>query len=91
MAELKRYDMKVYRAQNDMVNAMCTDLAAMGVPFFGTKAHLIQDASSINTKGETAHAEPSGGVEMAVAKITKAELLGLQKRMLQFLEDMYQE
>lgn len=83
--------MKVYKAQTEMVDAMSTDLAAMGVPFFGTKSHLIKDAKPKDSKIHIAVMEPISNDDSDGKRITKDELLGLQKRMLQFLEDMFKD
>jgi len=73
-----------------MVDAMRTDLAAIGIPFFGTKNHLIREVPKEPNIGEPATIA-SLGSDAKNAKITRAELLSLQKRMLQFLEDMFKE
>jgi len=65
-----------------MVNAMSTDLAAMGVPFFGTKSYLIREGTSDGTNTALAN-------DGSQAKLFKSELKGLQKQMLKFLEDMF--
>ncbi|KAF2458059.1 hypothetical protein BDY21DRAFT_264856, partial [Lineolata rhizophorae] len=39
--ELATYDKKVINASQDMVRALSSELKRQGVPFFGTKPHLI--------------------------------------------------
>jgi len=68
---------------------MRTDLAAMGVPFFGTKSHLIK--LPIESAIDEVTSASSTESDTKDAGITKAELLSLQKRMLQFLEDMFND
>lgn len=74
-----------------MVLAMAGDLQAMRIPFFGTSGTLIlsDGEKPANTAGET----KSGGndSEKPRRKISQAELVKLQKRMIQHLEDMYKE
>ena len=81
-SELKTFDMKVYRAQTQMVKEMSTRLKNMGVPFFGVRLDLIIPVG----KGEVV--EGDGGKRLEKGMIHEAELVILQKRMLSILEDM---
>ncbi|KAF2834771.1 hypothetical protein M501DRAFT_963871, partial [Patellaria atrata CBS 101060] len=76
--ELEAYDTRVYNASSDMYKTMCAELKGLGVPFFGTKSDLILNPQDL----ETDHQRPK-------FKVTEAELLSLQRRMLEYLEDMY--
>jgi hypothetical protein len=76
-AELSQYDSKVYRACKAMTEAQTSSLKVLGVPFFGTKPHLILHESE----------EPSlNGSEQ---KIAKSQLLELQRKMLNHLMELY--
>lgn len=73
--DLVAYDMKVYKAQVQMVTHMETQLHELGVPFFGIPSRLILKDDS----------EQTGD-----AKISSKDLRSLQIRMLQHLKDMYE-
>lgn len=82
--ELLLYDRKVHKASVEMVKAMSTELKDMGVPFFGTKSHLIN-------RGTTSSVSIGGGVDGRTSPgktIQELELVKLQRRMLEMLEDM---
>lgn len=66
------YDKKVYRACQEMVAATTKELAKLEVPFFCTTRGLVSGKGTVRTKGT----------------ITEDELVGLQKRMLELLEDL---
>lgn len=80
--ELKVYDGKVYRASEDMVRAMTLELQKLCVPFFGTRSECLI-ASALVCKGNDDN--------LPKDKITEERLRELQRRMLQYLEDMYKE
>ncbi|KAJ9668059.1 hypothetical protein H2201_001865 [Coniosporium apollinis] len=84
-AELKAYDVKVYRAMKDMNNAQAIELKRLGVPFFGVPLELIKDSD------DDASIAPQRPGLAAGPKITETELLDLQRRMIEYLEDMYKE
>ncbi|OCK83354.1 hypothetical protein K432DRAFT_184766 [Lepidopterella palustris CBS 459.81] len=87
--ELKEYDKKVYRASREMVNVMSLELKRLGVPFFGMKPELILPSG---TEEPAVQQKPSVRPGTASGpKITEEEMLGLQRRMLGYLEDMYRE
>lgn len=83
--QLKAYDLKVHRAQREMFVAMSAQLKGLGVPFFGVKAELIAPAD-----GQMSAMNLGAGA-VSKAKITEDELLKLQRKMLQYLEDMYKD
>lgn len=92
-AELAAYDMKVYRAQLQMQASMVTELKTLGVPFFGTNLDRIVDDSAFepnSAERERATFDGESGDKWS-PRISKTELLALQNRMVQFLEDMYKE
>lgn len=76
-AELRAYDKKVHRAATQMEKAMLADFVTMGVPFFGTEERLVvdDDLGEASEKGT----------------ITKKQLKVLQMKMIQHLDDMYNE
>jgi len=85
--ELAQFDKKIYRAARMMVENMSSELKRLGVPFFGVKQELIVAAGAEEPVGaEKAPSPPVGG---AGPKITEEELLSLQRRMVEYLEDMY--
>jgi Protein of unknown function (DUF2458) len=71
--DLDAYDTKVYKAQQDMYAHMEVQLRDLGIPFFGL------DPDRVLTNGN----------ESQDGKISKGELQKLQRRMLEYLEDMY--
>jgi hypothetical protein len=76
--ELETFDMKVYKAQTQMVKEMMAALRKLGVPFFGTKSDLVRVA------GKEGGDDGKDGQGM----IEEAELIKLQRRMLVILEDL---
>lgn len=80
--ELETFDMKVYRAQMQMVKEMSAKLRSLGIPFFGTRTDLVRPAGK----------EPSGmkgtvGLEEK-GMIDEVDLVKLQEKMLAILEDL---
>ncbi len=83
--------MKVYKAQTEMSTAMTAQLGAMGIPFFGTKQSLILQSQAIPPdKGRNTDAVNDVTTRNS-GKIVQVELVKLQRRMLQHLEDMYKD
>jgi hypothetical protein len=80
--ELETFDMKVYRAQMQMVREMNTKLRSLGVPFFGTKSELVRPAGK-DVAGDGGHA-PKDEKGM----IDETDLVKLQRKMLAILEDL---
>jgi hypothetical protein len=78
--ELETFDMKVHRAQTQMVQEMSTRLKNYGVPFFGTRPELIRVTGRVKVQVER------NDVEKAV--IDEKELFKLQRRILGILEDL---
>ena len=63
-----------------MANALTSELRGMDVPFFALKQSLVQTSD-----------HPSESNTEIPAKVTKSELVDLQKRMLSLLEDLCKE
>ncbi|RDW66473.1 hypothetical protein BP6252_10108 [Coleophoma cylindrospora] len=84
--ELETYDMKVYRAQMQMIREMTTKLRNMGVPFFGTKSELVSPTKKVSSDITT-----YDGVKNEKSMIDEGELVKLQRKMLAILEDMCNE
>jgi hypothetical protein len=81
--ELETFDMKVYKAQMQMVREMTAKLRSLGVPFFGTRAELVR----VDGK-ERAEEARSDGPKDGNGAIDEVELVKLQRRMLTLLEDL---
>jgi hypothetical protein len=82
-SELAIFDRKIYAAQVSMDEAMASELKRLGVPFFGTKQHLIGDLTS-----------GGGGTDEQFkwsVTITESELVSLRRRMVGHLEDLYRD
>ncbi|KAF2731801.1 hypothetical protein EJ04DRAFT_471375 [Polyplosphaeria fusca] len=79
--ELRQFDEKVYRAQEQMIISQTAELRRLGVPFFGTRPDLVL----------VSDAEAMKESEGKAGKITKKRLSILQKKMLQHLLDLYGE
>lgn len=79
--ELETFDMKVYKAQIQMVREMTAKLRNLGVPFFGTKSELIRKNGSGSAGGFKSPSEKD-------IMIDEAELVKLQRKMLAILEDL---
>ncbi|MCJ1250811.1 hypothetical protein MMC30_008039 [Trapelia coarctata] len=85
-AELLRYDKKVHRACVDMVNATTAELQAIGIPFFGLRRELVLQ------EGEDDQGTVEGlKKESGRKKLREDEVLALQKRVVELLEDLCQE
>ncbi|EDN98075.1 hypothetical protein SS1G_12932 [Sclerotinia sclerotiorum 1980 UF-70] len=82
--ELETFDMKVYRAQTQMVREMNGKLRNLGVPFFGTKSELVR----ITGKAIATNGTGTNATEGEKAMIDEDELVELQRRMLNILEDL---
>lgn len=81
--ELEQYDAKVYRACKAMVESQTSSLKVLGVPFFGVKPYLVVGAAYDPMEVADAPSAPEGG------KITKDQLLELQRKMLNHLMELY--
>jgi hypothetical protein len=80
--ELETFDMKVYKAQMQMVKEMSTKLRSLGVPFFGIKVDLVRPAGKESSRTEGSVAPEEKGM------IDEVELVRLQRKMLAILEDL---
>jgi hypothetical protein len=85
-AELKQYDAKVYRACKAMTESQTSSLKVLGVPFFGTRPHLVLFESEEPTSAADAKQQSGSQGEQ---RITKAQLLELQQKMLNHLMELY--
>ncbi|KAJ5392199.1 Protein of unknown function DUF2458 [Penicillium cosmopolitanum] len=79
-AELDTYDAKVYKVSAKMATALMSELRGLDIPFFALKQSLVVDSD-----------RPSEVNGLDSGKVTKAELLELQRRMLGLLEDLCKE
>jgi hypothetical protein len=82
-AERDKFDLKVYNACQQMSNFHAAELKRLGVPFFGVSSSLI---IANDLQQTTAARDP-----LSKALITQEELMGLQRKMVQYLEDMYKD
>lgn len=84
--ELTQYDQKVYRACRQMVDLQAAQLKSLGVPFFGINPELMRpdDVELVEDM------EPQEGGD-ADKKVTKKQLLELQRKMLNHLTELYGE
>ena len=87
MAELKRYDMKVYQASIEMVTAMTMELKNLGVPFFGIRVDLLgsQRAEETSPNYDARNDIVQKG---STGRLGGDDLRKLQRRMLELLEDL---
>ncbi|KAH0548262.1 hypothetical protein GP486_008032 [Trichoglossum hirsutum] len=84
--ELRTYETKVYKASVEMAKAMSSELKSLGVPFFGTRSTLVRGKYSGSTAGDPVGGK--GAAEGIDGKVSEQELIILQKRMLELLEDL---
>lgn len=66
-----------------MVDSQTSSLKALGVPFFGVKPHLVVGSSYDPAEVTDSQSTPAG------SKITKDQLLELQRKMLNHLMELY--
>ena len=81
-AELTNYDTKIYKASVQMADALTAELRGHQIPFFVLKKSLVQDSTSAAELNGTSDVDP---------KLSKSDLIELQRRMLQLLEDLCKE
>jgi hypothetical protein len=81
--ELDQYDAKVYRACKAMVESQTSSLKVLGVPFFGVKSYLVIGSSYDPMEVTDLQSTPASG------KMTKEQLLELQRKMLNHLVELY--
>ncbi|CAI7593946.1 unnamed protein product [Penicillium glandicola] len=84
-AEIATYDAKVYRAAVQMADAIVAELRGLGIPFFTLRKELVQDTSDIEGSQPRSQTESAG---TNPSPISKSELVKLQQRMLELLEDL---
>lgn len=80
MEELEQYEKKVYRASQRLVESQSSALKSLGVPFFGLRPDLMRSEGGEDI-GDRDRQEQR--------KITKKELLELQRKMLNHLVELY--
>lgn len=83
--------MKVYAAQTEMSTAMTAKLGAMGIPFFDTEGSLILQSKAIQPDSIENTPSMNDVSAQEHVKIAQVELVKLQQRMLQHLEDLYKD
>ncbi|KAF2444939.1 hypothetical protein P171DRAFT_431725 [Karstenula rhodostoma CBS 690.94] len=74
--ELEMYAKKVYRAAQRMVELQSKEMKGLGVPFFGLRSEFLRSDGSDEGEEEQ-------------KKVTKGELLELQRKMLNHLMELY--
>ncbi|KAJ6139385.1 Protein of unknown function DUF2458 [Penicillium samsonianum] len=85
-AEIATYDAKVHRAAVQMADAIIAELRGLGIPFFTLRKELVQDTpSNIEVSQPRSQTESTGTTSSPIAK---SELVKLQQRMLELLEDL---
>ncbi|KAH0536195.1 hypothetical protein FGG08_006903 [Glutinoglossum americanum] len=84
--ELRTFEVKVYKASVEMAKAMSSDLKSLGVPFFGTKPNLVRRKGPGPVNGVPVGG--GGGPGGEDGRIDDQELVKLQRKMLELLEDM---
>ncbi|PIA98011.1 hypothetical protein CB0940_05974 [Cercospora beticola] len=84
--ELAEFDRKIYAAQETMAAAMTAELKSLGVPFFGASESLIvpDDRDLSESKLPDGHPKYS-------PLVTRSELMALQGKMVDLLEDLYRD
>ena len=73
-----------------MVNATTAELKALGVPFFGMRPELITKDNEDGTTLQENNLQEGSGAHTR-STIRQSELMQLQKRMLELLEDLCKE
>ncbi|KAL9087091.1 MAG: hypothetical protein Q9159_003786 [Coniocarpon cinnabarinum] len=89
--EIFQYDMKVHRALMTMQKHMTQDLKSLGVPFFVLQENLIagvgEDTKALDDV--QANIKSTRASSDASKRITRQELIQLQQKMLQHLQDVF--
>lgn len=86
MRELKMYDRKVHRASLEMAKAMSTELRHLGVPFFGQT--MSNPNSAAYQEGDDDDDDDVTRQKKRTKLAEAREMVQLQRRMLELLEDM---
>ena len=81
--ELQTFDLKVYRAQTQMTREFSAKLKSLGVPFFGTKGELVRVPKKDGDEPKNSQTANDGE-----GTIDELELIKLQKKMINLLEDL---
>lgn len=85
-AEIATYDAKVHKAAVQMGDAIIAELRGLGIPFFTLRKELVEDnPSKIEGSQPRRQTESTGTTSSPIAK---SELVNLQQRMLELLEDL---
>lgn len=69
-----------------MTDSHSAELKRLGVPFFGVRPDLIQPDDHASSSVDEADPQPE---DATVGKITKKQLLTLQRKMLNHLVELY--
>ncbi|KAJ5178096.1 Protein of unknown function DUF2458 [Penicillium coprophilum] len=85
-AEIAAYDAKVHRAAVQMADAIIAELRGLDIPFFTLRKELIQDTPS-NAEASQSQSQTESN-QIIPSPIAKSELVKLQQRMLELLEDL---
>ncbi|KAJ5497019.1 hypothetical protein N7463_009006 [Penicillium fimorum] len=85
-AEIATYDAKVHRAAVQMADAIIAELRGLDIPFFTLRKDLVQDIPSTMEGSQPQSQTESTRINSS--PITKSELVKLQQRMLELLEDL---
>ncbi|CAI7573213.1 unnamed protein product [Penicillium crustosum] len=85
-AEIATYDAKVHKAAVQMGDAIIAELRGLGIPFFTLRKELIEDNPSKIEGSQPRNQTESTGT--SASPIAKSELVNLQQRMLELLEDL---
>jgi hypothetical protein len=84
--ELRVYDMKVWKAQAQMVTEFSQRLKALGVPFFGVPSGMVRRRGEAPSTPGAGDGKGEGTTEGK--RIGEEELVALQRRMVDLLRDL---
>ncbi|KAL2003118.1 hypothetical protein VTN02DRAFT_4979 [Thermoascus thermophilus] len=90
-AELANYDAKVYKASVNMAKALDSELRALGIPFFALKHSLVSSTPPPDEAKPPPGTENEKREKKEKETVTREELLSLQRRMLELLQDLCKE
>ncbi|KAL4946877.1 hypothetical protein BDV06DRAFT_2114 [Aspergillus oleicola] len=92
LAEITNYDAKVHRASKQMADAMLAELKALDVPFFCISKSLVVITEGMDKKTSSSSSGSPGSTTMdKQGKLSLEELVALQRRMLELLQDLCRE
>jgi hypothetical protein len=89
-AEITAYDLKVHAAAVKMTDALVAELRGMSIPFFTLRKDLVRDSPS-SEDSSSSLLQSQADSTAASSPITRSELIKLQQRMLELLEDLCKE